>query len=361
MLRLIPLGGYLGAGKTTTMLTTAAVLQQRGEWVAVITNDQGTELVDTDLATSRLPAVGEVTGGCFCCRFEDLAEAIVELRSRQNPTVVITEAVGSRTDLQSTVIRPLRHHYGHDLSVAPLTVVVDPLRYQEFARALEYQASESDLGYLYRLQLAEADVLALNKLDLIGHDEANRLAAALRALAGEVPVVAYSALRREGIDQLIELWTAPHPASDKRIDVDYERYAAAEAQLGWANLVLDVRAATPFPPGQWIHALLQQIAHRCQQQEFRIGHVKIALLNGTDIAKGSILSEAASPQVDMPGAGPVHHGRVTINARVACTPSDLRRVLEEATGEVARTFDCQVHDSHREVFTPARPVPTHRM
>jgi len=240
-------------------------------------------------------------------------------------------------------------------------VVVDPLRYQEFARALEYQASESDLGYLYRLQLAEADVLALNKLDLIGHDEANRLAAALRALAGEVPVVAYSALRREGIDQLIELWTAPHPASDKRIDVDYERYAAAEAQLGWANLVLDVRAATPFPPGQWIHALLQRIAHRCQQQEFQIGHVKIALLNGTDIAKGSILSEAASPQVDMPGAGPVHHGRVTINARVACTPSDLRRVLEEATGEVARTFDCQVHDSHREVFTPARPVPTHRM
>jgi G3E family GTPase len=361
MLRLVPLGGYLGAGKTTTMLTAAAILQQRGERVAVITNDQGTDLVDTRLATSQLPAVGEVTGGCFCCRFEDLAEAIVQLRSRQNPTVVITEAVGSCTDLQSTVIRPLRHYYGHDLSVAPLTVVVDPLRYQEFARALEYQARESDLGYLYRLQLAEADVLALNKLDLIGHDEANRLAAALRARAGEVLVVAYSALRREGLDQLIELWTAPRPASDKRIDVDYDRYAAAEAQLGWANLVLDVRAATPFPPGQWIRALLQHIAHRCQQQEFRIGHVKIALLNGTDIAKGSIPSEAASPQVDMPGAGPVHHGRVTINARVACIPSDLRRVLEEATGEVARTFDCQVHDLHREVFTPARPVPTHRM
>ena len=363
MLRLIPLGGYLGAGKTTTMLTAAAILQQRGERVAVITNDQGTNLVDTGLANGRLPMVGEVTGGCFCCRFEELAEAIVELRSRRNLTVILTEAVGSCTDLQSTVIRPLRHFYGQDLTVGPLTVVVDPLRYQEFARAWVDEAGEfeSELGYLYRLQLAEADVLALNKLDLIGHDEANRLSAGLRARAGAIPVVAYSALRREGIDHLIELWTAPRPPTDTRIDVDYDRYAAAEAQLAWANLVVDVRAATPFPPDQWIHALLQHIANRCQQQEFRIGHVKIALLDGTRIANGSILDEAASPLLDMPIAGPGHHGRVTINARVACTPDDLSRTLEEAIDEAARAFDCQVLDSHGEVFIPARPVPTHRM
>ena len=84
---------------------------------------------------SKLDSVAEVTGGCFCCKFEDLVEAIVALTDSDGVDTVIAEAVGSCTDLQATVVRPLRRYYGDDMVVAPLTTVVDPLRHRAFERA----------------------------------------------------------------------------------------------------------------------------------------------------------------------------------------------------------------------------------
>jgi len=136
-MRVVLVGGFLGAGKTTTMLAAARLLEARGERVAVITNDQGTDLVDTrlaQLAGERAGRVAEVTGGCFCCRFDDLADTIARVQRDHDPMVVLAEAVGSCTDLQSTVVRPLRHFYAGRLDVSSLTVVLDPIRYAALSR-----------------------------------------------------------------------------------------------------------------------------------------------------------------------------------------------------------------------------------
>src|SRR3954467_12520402 len=109
--RFIALSGFLGAGKTTTMIAAARHLERRGEKVAVITNDQGTVLVDTQLVRSALDNVSEVTGGCFCCRFDDLLVAAQALIDQGNARTLLAEAVGSCTDLQATVIRPLSQLY----------------------------------------------------------------------------------------------------------------------------------------------------------------------------------------------------------------------------------------------------------
>ena len=68
-------GGFLGAGKTSLILAASRVLLARGKRAAVILNDQGDELVDTELADRQGVLAGQVTGGCFCCRFSDLVEA----------------------------------------------------------------------------------------------------------------------------------------------------------------------------------------------------------------------------------------------------------------------------------------------
>src|SRR5262249_48347925 len=158
MIRFIPLGGFLGAGKTTTMLAAARLLERGGERVSLITNDQGTDLVDTQLARAAgFAGVGEITGGCFCCRFEDLASVVQRLADQVNPTVVIAEAVGSCTDLQSTVVRPLRRLYGDQLHTASLTVTLDPVRHAAIQALARQAGGETDLAYLYRHQLDEAD------------------------------------------------------------------------------------------------------------------------------------------------------------------------------------------------------------
>ena len=67
--RYIMIGGFLGAGKTTAILQLAQKLHSQGTRVGLITNDQSFGLVDTALLNSQGLPVEEITGGCFCCRF----------------------------------------------------------------------------------------------------------------------------------------------------------------------------------------------------------------------------------------------------------------------------------------------------
>ena len=69
------IGGFLGAGKTTAILQIAKKLRDQGLRVGLITNDQSYGLVDTAMLGSHGFAVEEITGGCFCCRFNSLVAA----------------------------------------------------------------------------------------------------------------------------------------------------------------------------------------------------------------------------------------------------------------------------------------------
>ena len=68
----VMVGGFLGAGKTTALLRLARHFTGRGRRVGLITNDQSQGLVDTTLVNASGYPVREITGGCFCCRFNSL-------------------------------------------------------------------------------------------------------------------------------------------------------------------------------------------------------------------------------------------------------------------------------------------------
>ncbi len=70
--------------------------------------------------------VGEVTGACFCCKFNDLVRVVGELSADQRPDVVLAEPVGSCTDLAATVMEPLKHLYSAEVELAPLAVLLKP-------------------------------------------------------------------------------------------------------------------------------------------------------------------------------------------------------------------------------------------
>src|SRR5882762_8074885 len=98
--RYIMIGGFLGAGKTTAVARLAKHLSNLGVRVGLITNDQGQNLVD----------------------------AANKLTEQSRPDVFIAEPVGSCTDLVATVTYPLRRLYGENFTVAPVSVLADPIR-----------------------------------------------------------------------------------------------------------------------------------------------------------------------------------------------------------------------------------------
>ena len=155
--RYIMIGGFLGAGKTTAVAALAQRLTAKGLKVGLITNDQGRELVDTAMLRSRGFATEEIPGGCFCCRFNSLIEAADRLDAGMSPDVFIAEPVGSCTDLVATVTYPLRRIYGNHFAIAPLSVLVDPVRAERIFGLAEGGKFSEKVLYIYGKQLEEAD------------------------------------------------------------------------------------------------------------------------------------------------------------------------------------------------------------
>ncbi len=100
-------GGFLGSGKTTAIANSCKILSDRGIITSVITNDQGRYLVDSRFIRQSDIPYAEVTGGCFCCNYNELDTQISNLRNTHNPSVIFAEFVGSCTDLVATVLKPL--------------------------------------------------------------------------------------------------------------------------------------------------------------------------------------------------------------------------------------------------------------
>jgi Ni2+-binding GTPase involved in maturation of urease and hydrogenase len=353
------------------MTGAALALRQRGREVAVITNDQGADLVDTTVARSRVGSVAEVTGGCFCCRFEDLVAAVVQLVERDGVDTVIAEAVGSCTDLQATVVRPLRRFYGDRVLVAPLTTVVDPLRYLAFDRAARRGEPESDLSYLFRQQLSEADVLAVNKLDTISGAQAAALLEQLRAAHPGATVVGYSAAHGTGLEELLAAWRGPAGNQDVELGIDYDRYAAAEAELAWMNQEFQLTAAPgPSPataPGGidavgWGRTVLEHLSRWAADADALVGHAKLTVECGPeDYAKLSLTAAGGDPVLDRAPAGPASAARAVVNARVACEPAALDAAVAAAVAAADRACRTASSAADPVSFKPGYPRPVHRL
>ncbi|MGB8169767.1 MAG: GTP-binding protein, partial [Chthoniobacteraceae bacterium] len=148
--RYIMIGGFLGAGKTTAVAALAQRLAGQGLRIGLITNDQGSELVDTAMLRSKGFATEEIPGGCFCCRFSSLVDAAAKLTETTLPDVFIAEPVGSCTDLVATVTYPLRRMYGEEFAIAPLSVLVDPVRAERVFSLVEGKKFSEKVLYIYR-------------------------------------------------------------------------------------------------------------------------------------------------------------------------------------------------------------------
>jgi G3E family GTPase len=111
--------------------------------------------------------VAEVPAGCFCCRFDALITAAGRLEQEASPQVILAEPVGSCTDLAATVVLPLERMYQARFTLAPLTIAADARRLLDFVRQDGMRALHDDITYLFAKQIEEAELLLLNKCDLL--------------------------------------------------------------------------------------------------------------------------------------------------------------------------------------------------
>lgn len=341
---LIPVGGFLGSGKTSLMLEAGRRLRARGLKVAILTNDQAAGLVDTVTARHQDFDAGEVAGACFCCAFTKFVDAAVELASH-GAEAILAEPVGSCTDIAATVLAPLLQDFSQAFRLAPYTVLVDAAQYTR----VHAPAADPEVAWLYGRQIAEADILAFSKCDL-------------GTVAPELPAPALrlSARSGAGVDDWLEQVLSGRTAPGTRLlgELDYGRYARAEALLAWLNASILLQTKKPLSPAQLLGPLVEDLDARLTRQGAVIAHLKTWIESPNSWLRVSMTRNGQDPVVEGDRlAGSARDYRVVLNLRALGEPETLRACVEQALSALPAEAVVERIDS----FRPLPPKPERRV
>jgi G3E family GTPase len=363
----IMIGGFLGAGKTTTVARLAQHLTEQNLRVGLITNDQGRELVDTQMLRNRGFATEEIPGGCFCCRFNSLVDAATKLTETTRPDIFIAEPVGSCTDLVATVTYPLRRIYGERFHIAPLSVLCDPTRLRRILGLDPGSSFSPKVTYIFLKQLEEADILVINKSDTLNPETLDATRRALEERFPDKPVHTLSARTGEGTQAWIEQILSEEQSAAAVMEIDYDTYAEGEALLGWLNATLHLQSSADFQPDDFLKTLAEGTRDRISSLGAEIAHLKMTLspdhaLSG-DLAIINLVRNDFVPELSQTIGTGIRSGQVIVNCRAELSPEEIAACVRETLTALAQTPDfspVSTAIAHLEHFRPGRPTPTHR-
>jgi G3E family GTPase len=193
-MRILLFGGFLGSGKTTTMLQVAKYLTDiRQETVAIIENEVGVAGIDDKLFADSGLKVKQLFGGCVCCQItSDLISAIEEIHTTISPDWLLIEVTGLA--YPSKTAKEIKK-YSTVYSAFKTVTLVDRGRWSEMKAMLEP---------LVVGQVAGSDLIVVNKVDLSGEDP-QKIIKDLQEIDARIKIVMASAAQELPLIVLEEL------------------------------------------------------------------------------------------------------------------------------------------------------------
>ena len=357
MKRIIFVGGFLGAGKTTLMFEAAKRLAARGLTLGLVTNDQAPELVDTALLKQTGATVAEVSGSCFCCNFPGFVGAVNALADEAKAEIILAEPVGSCTDLSATILQPLKDKRGGDVSLAPLSVLADPKRLAGILDGNSAGLHDSS-AYIFRKQLEEADIILLTKADTLTETARSALTTRLASAFPTAEIFTVSAKDGTGLDAWLESVLSRTDAGMRLTDVDYDTYAEGEAVLGWLNATYALESEQPADWTAFAEKLLAALSDTFDAMPAAVGHVKIAVSSNASLSTLNLVGQRDTLEV---------HGNavsgttatLTLNARTQMSPEQLEAIVRDKMVEICGD-SVTANAVVLRCLSPGRPTPTYR-
>ena len=166
------LTGYLGAGKTT--LLNRILSEPHGKKYAVIVNEFGEIGIDNDLVVGADEEVFEMNNGCICCTVRgDLVRILDGLMRRKGKfDAIIVETTGLADPAPVAQTFFVDENVGRKTKLDAVVTVAD-------AKWLNERLKDAPEA---KNQIAFADVILVNKTDLVSADELNEVEARIRGI-----------------------------------------------------------------------------------------------------------------------------------------------------------------------------------
>ncbi len=169
------LSGFLGSGKTTLLTQMLQQEQKENRKVAVVMNELGKVSIDSDSVPEDTP-LSELFDGCICCTIQEKLESTMQglLMDKELEAIYIeTTGAAHPIEVLDTVLSPI---FADRFSGARIITLLDVLRWKDRA-SLSVQVRQ-----LIREQVKHADMLILNKTDLLSEGEVSSILFELQSI-----------------------------------------------------------------------------------------------------------------------------------------------------------------------------------
>jgi G3E family GTPase len=171
--------GFLGAGKTT--LLNYILHNNHGMRIAVLVNDFGSVNIDSELIVGVEGESVSLANGCICCTIrDDLLKAVFDVINRPDPPqylIVETSGVSDPFAVAETFLMPaLRPHVGVD----SIVTVVDAEQAKDLRGDQEVLAMD---------QISAADIIVMNKVDLVDREQLGAARAFIREVVPDARIL----------------------------------------------------------------------------------------------------------------------------------------------------------------------------
>ncbi len=352
--------GFLGSGKTTTMIAMARNINKRLQDAgqeghsAIIANDLGAKnLVDADYTRTADVAINEITGDCICYVTEDLVSHIDRL-ANDGANIVISDIPGCGVGALNHVYVTLTDEYPGKYDLLPLVCLVDPIRLRMILPEKADIHLPEEMRFVLNAQLAEADVIVLNKCDLI--DEAEREAdlAFIRAAYPDTPVMAMSARTGEGVDEVVDYVLAHQaPAEWRDLGTDSDEFDSAEAQMCWYNrrFFAEERDGKNIDFNAVIEDFMEAIREGLIEARRNVPHLKLfAAGEGDDFVKCSIVGVDYDLEFERKLDHEYSGIAIVVNARAVCESETFGDIAEDAMDEIKSKYNLKCRVIFTECF-----------
>ena len=347
-IRFMVMSGFLGAGKTTTMIALGMHMGKTYGKPGIIANDLGANLVDTNLTQTSGCTVEEIASGCICYQMDNTIDKIRRLMVRDGCVFVMSDIPGLGVGALDHTYHRLADDCADWITLAPFTVLVEP-KTVEILRS----GAGGDLRYLYDTQLVEADLIVLNKCDLLDAGQREADLAWLKEHYPLAEVIAISALKEEGLEALSRA-LAEGKASMRRPDIGYGGEAFLAAMGHMCEFYLQYHAVVccnDFDGNAYLLDMARAVQQGVKAAGHDIPHLKLLAWEPEgDFGKADLLGTDREVEVPHRFERPCTELAVILNASADCPAAELEKLVTETVKAVSDRYQLELLIFKQECF-----------
>ena len=211
-----------------------------------------------------------------------------------------------------------------------------------------------EMRFLLNAQLAEADVIVLNKIDLIDDEEREADLEFIRKAYPDIPVMAMSARTGEGIEDLVDYLLSHEASAEPRdLGTDSEEFDAAEAQMCWYNrrFFAEERNGKNIDFNLVIEDFMEAIREGLIEAKRNVPHLKLfAAGEGDDFVKCSIVGIDYDLEFERKLDHEYSGIAIVVNARAVCESETFGDIAEDAMDAIKSKYNLKCRVIFTECF-----------